>query len=330
MKKLIILFFFLCSNIFAQNFSFKEKLLESKKGDFIVFEFNKFYCVLCVFDIQDNELILEEITISKDKFEKTTSFKNWLENGAKKNNSWTIYKINLEINKIIDAFSICKNSWIKLTTNESLITGLLDINLTKLSDAQRKKIGPFIVDQIDKRPPWNPIKIVDSKKIINSKFDVYRSIWPNDSSEFATKLFDIYFSNDFSFPYFIEINNGNISYIIKAIDSGKNLKSVIKYFPIKKAEITEINKEKDCLLIKLSNAKYFKEFNLFAIDYSKKEKIIHSLEHEIINEKDTIFLQINLNTLNKIFEKNHKYKFVITPKFHKDIFIESKELFIWH
>ncbi len=330
MKKLLIIFLLVCSAGFAQNLSFKEKLNKVKKGDFIVFEFNKFYSALAVFDVQDNDLFLEEITISKNKFDKNSSFRTWIENGAKKNNSWTIYKIDLETNKIKEAFSICKNSWIKLTTNESLITALLDINLTKLQDNQRKKIGPPPhINEIDSRSFWNPIKIVDSKKVINPKFEVYRSSWPNDGSEFASKLFDIYFTDDFSFPYFIEIKNGHLSYMIKAIDSGTALKSTVKYFPQKKAEIAEIKKQENYLYVKLTNATYFKEVNLFAIDFSRKEKIIHTLEFNLKKEKDLIFLQVNLYDLNKILEKNHKYKLVVTPKYHKDIFIESKDLFIW-
>lgn len=326
----VILFLLLFTTVFAENFSFKEKLLNAKKGDFIVFEFNKFYSALCVFDIQNNNLILEEITISKDKFDKNISFRNWLENGAKKNSSWTIYKINLETNKINDAFSICKNSWIRLTANESLLTGLLDINLTKLQDNQRKRTGVYNhADNTVSSRVWNPTKTADGKKTINPKFDAYRSIWPDDGSQFAAKLFDIYFSQDFSFPYFVEIKNGNLSYMIKAVDSGRDLKSVIKYFPRKKAEISQIKKQRDYLFLTLINADYFKEFNLFAVDFSRKEKIIHCLDFDLKKEKDLITLQINLDVLNKIFEKNHKYKFVATPKFQKDIYIESNDLLLW-
>jgi hypothetical protein len=330
MKKFLILFLLLFSFGFCQNLSFKDKLKEAHKGDFIVFEFNKFYSALCVFDIENENIILEEITIAKNKFDKNISFREWIENGAKKNNSWTIYKIDLQTNKIKDAFSICKNSWIKLTTNESLITGFLNINFKKLENSKRKKIGfPTQFDPVDKRPFWNPIKIVNSKKIIGAKFDVYRSYWPIDGSEFASKIFDIYLTDDFSFPYFIEINSGNTSYIIRAIDSGTNLKSTIKYFPRKKPEITQIKKEKNSLFLNLSNATDFKEFNLFAIDLSQKNKIVLSLEFQVKKEMDLIFLEINLDHLNKIFEKNHKYKLIAIPKVHKNLYIESKELFIW-
>lgn len=331
MKKYILIFLLLFSSVFAENFSFKDKLFKAKKGDFIVFEFNKFYSALCVFNLEDKELILEEITISKNKFDKNVSFRNWIENGARKNSSWTIYKIDLETNKIKDAFSICKNSWIKLTTNESLISGLLDINLTKLNEYQRKKIGPVnLKNKIDSRPFWNPPKIVDLQKITNSQFDVYRSRWPDDGSEFATKVFDIYFSDDFSFPYFIEIKNGNLSYFLKAVDSGENLKSTIQYFPRKKAEIVQIKSQQEMLFLKVTNADHYNDFNLFAIDFSRKEKIIHPLKFIIKKEKDCLQIQLYLKDLNKIFERNHKYKFVLTPQSHKEIFIESKNLLLWN
>jgi len=234
MKKLIYIFILLFSYVFAENITLKEKLTNSKKGDFIVYEHNKIYSLLSIFDMQNETIILEEITIPKNKFNKNLTFTKWAENKAKKHTSWTIYEIDLKKNKIINAFSVSRNCFINLMNNESLITALLDLKLKKLDFEERKKIGPPPqTNEMDRRAIWNPTKIVNSKKIKKPFFHAFRSIWPDDGSEFAYKIFDIYFDDSFCFPYFIDINNGHISYIIKAIDSGTDLKSNT-YFPRKK------------------------------------------------------------------------------------------------
>ncbi|NGX28061.1 MAG: hypothetical protein K940chlam1_00234 [Candidatus Anoxychlamydiales bacterium] len=332
MKKYLLIFLIIFSQAFATNSFFKDKLKSSSKNDYIIYEYNQFYSILSVLDKTLDSLVLQEITISKNTFKKNyISFRKWLQNGGKKSLSWSLYEIDLKTNKIKDAYSVSRNCYINLLNNESLITHLLDLDLKKILDKDRKKIGPPPMRaEVDRRALWQPNKIVDSKKIHKPKLDVYRSIWPNDGSEFASKTFDIYFGNDFAFPYFIEINNGHISFMIKAIDSGKDLNTPIKNFPKRDAKITQIKKLADSLILSLKDASHFENFNLFAIDLTKKDnKIIHPIEFEIKKEEDLVFLKMDTKYLNTIFEKNHKYRFAIKPSFQDNIYIESNDLFIW-
>jgi len=326
--KYFIFILFIFSVGFANESFFKNRLKSAEKGTFAVFEYNKIYSVLSVFDVSLDKVILEEITISKDSFDKKLSFKSWIENRAKNHTSWTMYEIDLKKDVIKDAFSISKNAWIDIAKTESVITKLLELDLKKLEDRDRKKIGSEpLMKEVDRRAIWQPIKIFDGKKISRAKFDVYRSIWPDDDSIFSLKRFDLYFDDSFAFPYFIEVNNGHMSYMIKAIDSGKNLKSQIAFFPKRKAEIIEMKKEKDFLTLKVKYADY-KNFDLFAIDYTRKDKLIHTVDFEMKKEDELVIFDINLNFLNTIFEKDHKYRFVVKPKFEKNIYIESSDLFI--
>lgn len=334
MKKYFYLFLVLFVSsyvvIYAGSITLKDKLLKSKKGDYIVFEYNKIYSLVSIFEINDKSIILEETTISKDLFNNKLSFKNWFENGALNNTSWTIYKIDLKSLKITDAYSISRNSWINLIDKDSFLCGLLNLNLNEIKELDRKRIGPPpLDDEMDRRQLFNPIKIVDSKKIKNQKFKVFRSIWPDDKSEFANKMFDIYFDDICCFPYFIEINNGHLSFIIKAVDSGENLISKTLNFPQKLTKINKICKNDKFLTIYLINAQNFLDYNLFAIDISKNEKTIHPLDFKIINQDDNTLLLLDINSLNAILEKNHKYKIVANVKFQKDIFIESDEILVW-
>ncbi|MFA6119241.1 MAG: hypothetical protein WCT85_07090 [Parachlamydiales bacterium] len=328
--KIIYLLLLIFSFGFANPITLKEKLIKAHKGDYVVFEYNKIFSVVKVFDLDEKNLFLEEITVSKASLDTEINFKKWVEDGALNNSSWTIYKINLTDSKIEAAFSISRNCWINLINNESLVTGLMNLKLKELKNDERKKIGPAPqLGEFDTRALWNPEKILNSKKIKSAKFNAYRSIWPDDGSEFAMKIFDVYFDNSFSFPYFIEINNGHVSYMIKTIDSGSNLYSPIKSFPAKDPEIIEVKKNDTSLVLYLKNSQDLKSFNLFAIDISKDERTIHPLEHQIVIQNNLLLLEVDINFLNNILEKNHKYKLVVNTKFPKDIFIESKNILLW-
>ncbi|NGX41115.1 MAG: hypothetical protein KR126chlam4_00951 [Candidatus Anoxychlamydiales bacterium] len=331
---ILLLFLFLTFSIrvFSEDNLFKKRLKEAKKGDFVVFEYNKLYSSLSVFEIdtENNRVILEEIIIPKDSFDKKLSFRDWIEKKANESTSWTMYEIDLSENKIIDTYSVSRNCFIDLKNQISITAKLLDLELNKLLDRDRKKIGPPpSVGEVDRRAFWQPMKYIDGKRIKRAKFNVYRSIWPDDSSELSLKRFDIYFDKNFVFPYFIEVNNGHMSYMIKGVDSGKNLKSSISFFPKRAAEITDLKKKDDNLTIFVKNANQYKNFSLYAIDTSRKDKMIHPLEFEMEKEKDLVFLNVDLKIFNKIFEKNHKYRFVLAPDSAQDIYIESRDLFVW-
>ncbi|NGX43977.1 MAG: hypothetical protein K1060chlam3_00135 [Candidatus Anoxychlamydiales bacterium] len=332
--KYFILLLFLVFSIraFSEDNLFKKRLKEAKKGDFVIFEYNKLYSSLSVFEIdtENNRVILEEITIPKESFDKKISFRDWMEKKAKASTSWTMYEIDLDENKIIDTYSVSRNCFIDLKDQISITVKLLDLELKKLLDRDRKKIGPPPSSgEMDRRAFWQPMKYIDGKRLKRAKFDVYRSFWPEDSSELSLKRFDIYFDETFVFPYFIEVNNGHMSYMIKGVDSGKDLKSAISFFPKRAAEITDMKKQADILTIFVKNASHFKSFNLYAIDTSREDKVIHPLEFELGKEKDLVFLNVDLKNINEIFEKNHKYRFVIAPHSAQDIYIESRDLFVW-
>ncbi len=333
-NRFFILFFFLLV-IFTKGYSddnlFKKRLKNAKKGDFIIYEYNKLYSCLCVFEInlENNKITLEEITIPKTNFNKKISFREWIEKKAKGSTSWTLYEIDLINNKIIDTYSVLRECFMDLNDQVSIVAKLLELKLNKLKDSDRKKIGPPSLEEVDKRALWNPPKYVDGKRIKRAKFDVYRSIWPDDSSELSLKRFDIYFDDDFVFPYFIEINNGHMSYMIKALDSGRDLNSFISFFPKRKAMIIDIKKRDNILTILVKNASQYKNFNLYTIDVSKEKKMICSLDHEIKKENELVFFNINLKNFNEIFKKNHKYRFIITSSNARDIYIESKDIVIF-
>ena len=332
MKRILLFLLILVSFAEAQETTFKDFLKKGNKGDYIAIEYKKMYSVLSIFEIFEDRIILEEISIPKNKFNKKESFKDWVQNGAKKNSSWMLYEINFKNAKINDAFSITRNAWINFSNNENVLTKLIDLPLKKLTSSERKKIGPRPMrGEKDRRSNWNPTKYFDSKKIKKTNFAAYRTIWPNDDSDLASKIFDLYFdiTNSFPLPYWIEINNGNISLMIKTIDSGNNINSLCKNFPRRPPTFSGLTEDKDLVVLTIKSYQQFKKFNLFAVDLSKNEKVIHKIKHTIEKKNGLYVLKIEKSFLNEIFEKSHKYRLIATPQNKRDLFIEKQDLFIW-
>jgi len=203
---ILLLFLFLTFSIrvFSEDNLFKKRLKEAKKGDFVVFEYNKLYSSLSVFEIdtENNRVILEEIIIPKDSFDKKLSFRDWIEKKANESTSWTMYEIDLSENKIIDTYSVSRNCFIDLKNQISITTKLLDLDLSKLLDRDRKKIGPppppppaskiisetpkrqDKVDEIPKKigppPPPPPTSrfISETPKGQDSVYDIHKKLGP--------------------------------------------------------------------------------------------------------------------------------------------------------
>jgi hypothetical protein len=228
MKKIFIISILLFSFSLLCSFTLKGKLINAKVGQYIIFDQHKMYTILSIYKKTNTSLIIEEASILKNQIKKDL-LKTWFETEAKNASSHIIYEIDLNKNKIVNSYSFTKKAYINLKDEDNFLTMFLNLNLKKLTLQDRKKIGPRLSEEEkDKRKVFNPTKIKDQKKIKNAIFDVYRSYFPENSSYFSNNKIEFYFDvEDFFFPYFIEIDTENISIIIKAIDSGDNIKSSI-------------------------------------------------------------------------------------------------------
>ncbi|MBN2479645.1 MAG: hypothetical protein JXA94_05405 [Parachlamydiales bacterium] len=330
MFKYIFIFLFSFGIAFA-DVSFKDKLKTSQKGDFVVYEFNKLYSLLSIFDIDDDKIILEEVSIPKNNF-KDSSFLDWINKGFLGSTSHMLYEIDLNKNKIIDAYSISRNAWIDLSKESSFLIKLLSLDLKRIKDSERKKIGPKINGEVDRRMVWNPKMFKNNQIIKKPSFDVFKTLWPDDGSDFSNKEFFIYFdknNNNFSLPYFIEISTNGLSFMIKNMDSGNNLKSKISKFPKRAPQIIDILDNKDSILIKIKSWENFNKFYLYAIDVTGYEKDILNIANTSYQDDGFTFLKIQKDNLNTIFKKDNKYKWVAQPYENREILIEKKDLFVW-
>jgi len=236
-KKLILRYFLFLSFLFItskgfSSFTLKERFEKAEKGDFIVTLENKTYSILLIQDIFNNKkgnkiLSLSEISIPQNLVNlKTFSFREWVKKNCPRNISYNIYNIDFETNSILSCYSKTKNTFFNCSNQENFLTTLLSLPLKKISDENRKKIGPPPLDNsFDTRAIWNPPQIVNGKRQKNPGFIVYQTVWPKDGTDLSGKTVDLYFDKNeyLPFPYWIQISNGNIDVILKIIDSGKNL-----------------------------------------------------------------------------------------------------------
>ena len=228
MLKIFIFFISLTSFLFP--FSIKNKFSTAKKGDYIVTLQNNIYSLLLVQDIKNETITISEISIPKNKVKKKFSWRVWVEKNAPSNTSWNIYEIDLKNQKVLKCFSVSRNSFLNLENNDTFFLTLLNLKLLPLEKDKRKKIGPPPKNgQMDTRSIWNPkVKIDGKPKKIN--FNVYQAAWPKDKTSFSGKILDIYFNEDFPFPFWIQVKGSHLEFMLKTMDSGKDLK-FSKTFP---------------------------------------------------------------------------------------------------
>lgn len=235
LKKFFIIFIFIFFTKYNFAYTFKDRLPLAKKGDFIVLIDGKIYTLVLLNKIKENNksITISEISILKNHIKKNFSWKNWVLNGVKKNISFNMYKIDIEKNNIIKAYSFSKNCWIHVKEENFLFKKLLNTKLKLLKKNQIKKIGQApLKEEIDRRAIFIPPFFKEGKRCKNFTFDVYRIHFPQDNSIFSNKKIDLYFEKNFFLPFYGYIKSVHFDVVLKTIDSGENL-FLEKKFPKK-------------------------------------------------------------------------------------------------
>lgn len=232
-KFLFIFLFFFPLFLFSDSFlHLKEKFYCGKVGDYIVSSQEGHYSLLFIRSLSKESLILEEVTIPEYLIDlKQCDWQSWLNKKAPGHTSWTLYEVSLDTGKLIEAFSYSKKGWLYLTESEQFFSRLMTLPLTRVSQENRKKIGPSPEKgEEDRRALWNPPVTIYGKKLSKPSFEVFSTRWPEDSSPLSSCHIELYFFKDdpsFPFPFWLEIKSPHYSFKMKAVDSGHNLFSPI-------------------------------------------------------------------------------------------------------
>jgi hypothetical protein len=315
-------------------FPLLKRLERAKAGDFIVFEANKTITLLAIRGLSEQSLILEEISVPSAKV-KPGNWAHWIQSKAPGHTSWSMIEIDLNSQKIIECYSFDRNTWLPQSPQDSFLATLLHLSVAPVIPAERRKIGPAPQDgEMDRRKIWNPPLIIDGKKMENSTFDAYQADWPSDGSELAGKSVCLYFDRELklALPCWIQIDTGQITASLRAIDSGHKLPaSSHRTMPRRIPEfVGSTVKTKHGLRISIKSPDYYKQFELFAVDITNKDKQIHLISHSLIRgQGDILTLDINAEELSQTLLPDHKYTWLLVPTGYSGSYSELQKPFTW-
>ncbi len=322
MKK-VFLFFLLAVTQICYSNTLKDRLVNTQPGDFFVLKQKKMITIIRVVDIKPSKLVIEEIS-APISVVPSLDWQKWILNNAPGSTSWILFEIDLTQNEIVETFSFTRMAWLESSKQDNFLVQMLESQLEKTPKDKLKKVGPPpLSDEIDRRAIWIPPMIVHGKKIKSPSYDVFLSIWPNDSSELAGKRLQLYFDKEkkFFFPFWIELIGDHLSISLKVIDAGHNLispKKDILYRPLEFFLDPKLSEEG--LSFYLKCPKYYKELEVFALNYLDETKQFQKLAYQkknIQNEKIEIF--IDSETLKSSLQDNTYYIWYIKPNNSKTV-----------
>lgn len=335
MKSWFLCFFFCISIVFGTDFCLKERLEKAKSGNYIVTEANKMITLLAIRSNISNTLLLEEISVPISHLKKLpVSWAEWVKAKAPGHTSWSMIEIDLMNGQVLECYSFSRSAWIQISQNESFLTTLIHLPMKKIASDKRKRIGPPpLAGEPDFRKIWNPPLIFEGKKIESGNFDVFETLWPKDGTALADQRVSLYFDKEkqFPFPFWIQIDTSHATTVLKTIDSGHNLPSLYRTLPHRIPEFIGSPKKTDRgLLLSLKSPKYYRQFELFAIDITTKEKQICPITHSLIQgDGELLTIAINREDLKETLQPNHRYTWLLVPVGHSESYTESHKPFVW-
>lgn len=335
MKKLLSTLLLATSVLWSAEFCLKDRLERAKTGDYIVTETGKTITLVAIRSITPHSIVFEEISApSQNLTKRPASWSEWIKAKAPGHSSWSMVEIDPQTGAILECYSFSSSSWVQLSSQESVLATLLQLPLEKIEEASRKKIGPPpMPGETDYRKVWAPPLTFEGKTIEGALFSVFEAEWPKDGSELATKKVAIYFDEEIHFPlpYWIQVDTTHITGNIRTIDAGKNLPSPNRSIPRRIPQFTAApQKTEKGLRLSLKSPKYYRQFELFAIDITEKEKQFCPMMHSLIRgEGERLSLEIDEDDLKQTLLPDHRYTWLVVPVGYSESYTEYVKPFIW-
>lgn len=312
-----------------------DRLKNAKAGNYIVTESNKMITVLAIRSLTTNSLILEEISAPVQALDPyPTSWPEWVQKHAPGHSSWSMLEIDFDNNQLLECYSFSRSAWIQLSKQESFITTILGLSLQPVPFNQMRKVGPEPLNgEPDHRKIWIPSFVCEGRTLPHIDFDVYQTTWPSDSSDFSGNQVFLYFDrlNRSPFPAWIQMTTTHAIASIRMIDSGNNLPTLYHNLPRRVPEfIDAAQKTAKGLRLSLKSPRYYRQFELFAVDLSSPEKEIFPITHTLVNgDGETLHIEIAKSELINNLQPNHRYNWLLVPSGHCEFYTESSRSFLW-
>ncbi len=313
---------------------FQQRLQEAKNGDYIVAEFNSAVTVFAIRSNTPHSLILEEISAPSSALNpRPSSWSQWIRSQAPGHTSWSMIEIDPIEKEVVECYSFTRCAWIHLSRQDSLVCTLLDLPLKPLPEQEQRRIGPPPAQgESDRRKLWRPPLASEGGKEL-LKFDVFSGLWPQDSSPLSGSHLTLYFdrAKEFPFPAWIQIETTHADVSLRVIDAGHLLPSIHRSLPRRIPQfVGTAQKTEQGIRLCLKSPKYYRNFELFAVDITTKEKQIFPIDHILSKEEgDLVFIDIEQEELQTALKSAHRYTWLIVPVGHTESYSESSKPFTW-
>jgi hypothetical protein len=310
-----------------------DRLASAKPDDFVIWEAGKTITLLAIRPSPEHTLIFEEISAPSPK--KRPNWAEWLRKGAPGHTSWSMLEIDLRSQEILEVYSFTKSSWLSTASKDSLLGTLLHLPLAPLPQENLRRIGPPPMEgEADLRKIWAPPLFVEGRRVEEALFDVFETKWPSDGSELSDKTIQLYFEKRGTTPWpcWVQIDAGQITATLRAIDSGSKLPSSHRRLPRRTPTFTRppMRTKEGGLRFFVKSPRYYKSFELFAIDTTNPEKEIHLLTHSVIQASpEMIHLEIDAEELGHQLIPNHQYTWLLVPADSSGSYSELSKPFLW-
>lgn len=313
--------------IFA-NF-FESRIEKASTGDFIILEQNKILSLISIQKKTNQYLWIEQITFPRSQKQKISNWNRWVQSKAPGHTSWIRYEVDLQTKKITECFSYSQSAWLKLKENQSILTTLLEIDLQKIPDEMRKKVGPPpAYGEEDHRRLWKPFMVYQGE-ILPVSADAYIATWPKDGTELAGKSLELFFDLEekIAFPYWILIHTKKQTFTIHILDCGKSLQSPFSDLPRRAPQFSEKSfYNEEGLFLEVESPIYYKDFYLYAKDLQDPFHKPHMMDFDLKKEGEHLVLHLGEKQLEKL-QQNHYYHWHLIPKEFPKVHAESKTPF---
>lgn len=325
----------------AQSFRLLDNLAKTREHDFVVTSINKTYTLLHVTARTEDSVVLEELTVPTSAFAREfrdsgIDWPKWLKNGARGNTSWVMYEINLESAEMTEFFSFTRQGWLDIHSSDSFLPKLLTLRLTRVSDADRRRMGN---GALGVRPLWQPRMVVNGQLIRGVDFDAFEATWPKDDSKLSGRKITIYVpenADEYSayFPYWVDVDSNIPGSRIRVVDSGRGLESPRKRMPRMRPEILDRKGDGEGgLIITVHARRSYQDLRLYAVDEEAALNeathipLSYNLKHTAHPEQ--IELHIPEFLLRDNLQAGKAYRFQVVPVDREELANESSELWHW-
>ena len=132
-------------------------------------------------------------------------------------------------------------------------------------------------------------------------------------------------------PCYTSIDTAHAAGSLRIIDTGNGLPALHRNLPRRVPEFIGTPKKTESgMRLSLKSPKYYRSFDLFAIDVTTREKQLLPITYSLVSgEGEILEIEIELEELQNMLTPDHRYTWLLVPNGHCESYTESTKSFLW-